>query len=315
MGVVVGQVVGDPAEPGVHVAAAELLRRHLLAGRRLHQRRPGEEDRALLPHDDRHVRHRRHVGAAGGARPHHHRDLRDARRAHPRLVVEDPPEVVAVGKHLVLVRQVRPARVDEVDAGQRALGGDLLRPQVLLHRHRIVGAALHRGVVGDDHHLLPGDPPDAGDHPGARRVAAVHPVRRRRADLEERAARVEQPGHPLPRQHLAPRRRAAPPPPRPPPGGRRLRRRRDLGQRGEMRRPVGAERLRSRCGAGGQHRHAQRSASPSSARMSRISRSRKKLITERISTRSPRNSRSLSSRLSAVWMMSETISSSSAARM
>ena len=110
MRVVLGEIVGDPRQPGVHVAAAELLGRHLLAGRRLHQRRPGEEDRALLPHDDRHVRHRRHVGAAGGAGPHHHRDLRDPRRAHPRLVVEDPPEVVAVGEHLVLVRQVRPAR-------------------------------------------------------------------------------------------------------------------------------------------------------------------------------------------------------------
>ena len=149
-------------------------------------------------------------------------------RAHLRLVVEDAAEVVAVGKHLVLVRQVRPARVDQVDAGQPVLRGDLLRAQVLLHRHRIVGAALHGGVVRHHHDLLPRDPADAGDHPGRRRVAAVEPVRRRRADLEERAPGVEQPRHPVPRQHLAARRvprrrlraRRPPPPPRPPPRSR-----------------------------------------------------------------------------------------------
>ena len=41
---------------------------------------------------------------------------------------------------------------------------DLLRAQVLLDRHRVVGAALHRRVVGDDHAFLPVDAADAGDH-------------------------------------------------------------------------------------------------------------------------------------------------------
>jgi hypothetical protein len=52
------------------------------------------------------VAHRRHVGAAGRARAHHHRDLRDALRAHVGLVEEDAAEVVAVGEDLVLVGQV-----------------------------------------------------------------------------------------------------------------------------------------------------------------------------------------------------------------
>ena len=69
---------------------------------------------------------------------------------HARLVEEDPAEVVAVGEHLVLPRQERAARVDEVEAGQPVGGGDLLRPQVLLDRHRVVGAALDRRVVGGD---------------------------------------------------------------------------------------------------------------------------------------------------------------------
>src|SRR3546814_5401036 len=48
----------------------------------------------------------------------------------------------------------RAAGVDRVHAGQVVLARDLLRAQVLLHRHREVGAALDRGVVGDHHDLL-----------------------------------------------------------------------------------------------------------------------------------------------------------------
>ena len=58
--------------------------------------------------------------------------------------------------------------------GSRLCERDLLRPQVLLDRHRVVGAALDRRVVGDDHALAPAHPPDAGDDPGAGRVAVVH---------------------------------------------------------------------------------------------------------------------------------------------
>ena len=42
-------VVGDAREPRVHVRAAELLGAHLLAGRRLHERRAADEDRARCP--------------------------------------------------------------------------------------------------------------------------------------------------------------------------------------------------------------------------------------------------------------------------
>src|SRR3546814_2802579 len=84
----------------------------LLASGSFHQRRTAKEDRALFAHDDAFIAHRRHVGTAGRTRTHHHRDLRDIERAHPRLVVENPPEVLAVGKHLVLQRQER-ARSEE----------------------------------------------------------------------------------------------------------------------------------------------------------------------------------------------------------
>ena len=116
------------------VAAAELLGGHLLAGRGADERRAAEVDRPLLAHDDVLVAHRRHVGAAGGRRAVHHRHLRDAGRRHHRLVVED----AAPGREDVgLERQEGAARVDEVDARQAVLVGDLLRAELLLHGERV----------------------------------------------------------------------------------------------------------------------------------------------------------------------------------
>ena len=201
--VVVGEVVGDTGHPRVQVAAAELLGRDDLAGGGLHQRRTAEKDRALLADDDGLVAHRRHVGAARRARAQYRRHLRNALGAHGRLVVEDPPEMLAVGKHLVLARQEGAAGVDEVDARQPILQRDLLCAQVLLDRHRVVGAALDRRVVGDDHALAPGHPADPGDDPGSRGLVVVHTGGGQRRQLQERAARIEQAIHPFAGQQLA----------------------------------------------------------------------------------------------------------------
>ena len=203
--VVVGEVIDDAGGARVHVAAAERLGVDDLAGRRLHQRRPAEEDRALVAHDDRFVAHRGHVGAARGAGAHDHRDLRNAGRREPRLVVEDAAEVLAVREHLVLQRQEGAARVDEVDAGQAVLERDFLGAQVLLDRHRVVGAALDGRVVRDDQELAAVDAADARDEAGGRRVVAVHAAGRERRDLEEGAARVEQGFDAVARQQLAAR--------------------------------------------------------------------------------------------------------------
>ena len=196
-------MVGHARAARVDVGAAELLGRHLLAGRRLHERRAADEDRPGAADDDRLVRHRRHVGAAGGARAHHDRDLRDALRGHARLVVEDPAEVLAVGEDLVLEREEGPARVDEVEARQVVLLGDLLRAEVLLHREREVRAALHRRVVRDDHAGATLDDPDPRDDARRRRLAVVDVPGGERVQLEERRARVDEPVDPLPRGQLA----------------------------------------------------------------------------------------------------------------
>ncbi len=185
------------------VGAAELLSGDHLAGGRLHQRRSAQEDGPLPAHDDGLIRHGRHIGAAGGARAHDAGDLGDAFGAHPRLVEEDPAEVVAVGEHLCLMRQVGAAGVDQIDARKPVLLGDLLRPKVLLHGQGKIGAALHGGVVGHDHHLAPGDAAHARDQPGPGGLAAVETERGQCGHLEERRTGVQQPLHPLSRQELA----------------------------------------------------------------------------------------------------------------
>ena len=153
--------------------------------------------------DDRLVAHRRDVGAAGRARAHDEGDLRDPGRRHPGLVVEDPAEVVAVGEDVGLERQEGAAAVDEVDARQPVLERDLLGAEVLLDRHRVVGAALDRGVVGDDDAGRALDPADPGDDPGAGRVVVVQAGRGERAQLEEGRAGVEQAVDPLADRELA----------------------------------------------------------------------------------------------------------------
>jgi len=71
------------------------------------------------------------------------------------------------------MRQVGAARIDQIDARQAVLLGNLLRAEMLLDRHRIVSAALHRGVVADDHRLAARHAADAGDHSRTGHLSAV----------------------------------------------------------------------------------------------------------------------------------------------
>ena len=188
----------------MQVAAAEILRGHHFAGRGLHQRRAAEEDRALVAHDHRLVAHRRHIRPARGARAQHGRDLRYAVGAEIGLVVEDATEVLTIREHLVLPRQKRTAGVHQVDARQPVLTGDLLGAQVFLDRDRVVGTAFDGRVVGHDHAFAARHPADAGDQTRAGALVVIHPVGGQRRQLQKRAARVQQPVHPVARQQLAP---------------------------------------------------------------------------------------------------------------
>ena len=109
------------AESRVHVRPAQLLDRHLLAGRRADERRTAEENGAGVFDDDGFIGHRRHVRAAGRRPAHDGRDLRDLAGRHDGLVVEDAAEMFAIREDLCLQRQKCAARIDEVNAGQPIL--------------------------------------------------------------------------------------------------------------------------------------------------------------------------------------------------
>ncbi len=85
------------------------------------------------------------------------------------------------------------------------LFGDFLRPQVLFDGHRVVGAALHGRIIGDDHALHTLHTADACDEARRGRVAIVHPEAGELPDLEEGCARIEQLRDAVARQELAPR--------------------------------------------------------------------------------------------------------------
>ena len=67
----------------------------------------------------------------------------------------------------------------------------------------IVGAALHRRVVGDDQHFAARHAADAGDDAGAGRLVVVHADGGERRQLEERRAGIEQPLDALAHRQLA----------------------------------------------------------------------------------------------------------------
>lgn len=189
----------------MNIGATQFLGRDDLAGRSLHQRRTAEEDGALVAHDDALVRHRRHIGAARGAGAHHDRDLRNAGCRHLGLIVEDAPEMPLIGEDLVLQRQERAAGIHHVDAGQIVLPRDVLGAEMLLHRHRVVGPALDRGVVGDDDAFAPSNASDAGDNARRMHVAAIDTIGGQRRQFQECRAGIDQKIDAIACQHLAAR--------------------------------------------------------------------------------------------------------------
>src|SRR5690554_2029938 len=184
-------MVGHARGFAVYVRAAQVFRADHFAGGGFDQRRAGQEDGALVAHDDGFVGHGGYVGTAGGAQAHNDGDLGDTNGRHSGLVVEDAPEVVAVREDFVLPWQVGAAGVDQVDAGQAVGFSDFLGTQVFFAAQRVVAAALDGRVIGDDHAFGAADPDDAVDYAGGVDVFAVDVVGGELADFEEGGAFIE----------------------------------------------------------------------------------------------------------------------------
>ena len=111
--------------------------------------------------------------------------------------------MIAVGKNLVLMRQIGAARIDQIDAWQSVCRGDFLGAQMFLHGQRIIGAALYRRVIDDQHAVAPLYARDAGDDSGRRHFSAVKAVRRKGREFEQFGARIDKRLDALTRQHFA----------------------------------------------------------------------------------------------------------------
>jgi len=209
---VVGQIIGQAAVGGVHLRAAEFLVAGLLAGGDLHQRRAAEEHLGPAADEDVVVGQARLVGPARGGAAEHHRDGGDTPRGQFGDVVEHPAalgEVGEVAPHRrvrvlagpAAAAQVAAGRLDELDVGHPVVPGDLQRAHQLAdadHGHRPAEVG---GVVADDYALGALDDADAQHHAAADVVIGL--VAGQRADLQERAVRIEQQRDAFPDEQLA----------------------------------------------------------------------------------------------------------------
>ena len=199
----------------MELRAAERLVVALLAGRHLHQRRPGQEDlRALLDHDHV-VGEAGLVGPARGRRSEHHAHGGDAELGKLDHLVEGPaalrevlglrpappalPSAAPAGLH----SEVGAGGLDETDVRDPVVAGDLDRPHPLLDRVRGERAAENRGIVAHHHALDAGYHADAHDHAATGDV--IRAVAGEGTDLQERAVGIEHVGDAFPNRQLAPR--------------------------------------------------------------------------------------------------------------
>ena len=76
---------------------------------------------------------------------------------------------------------------------------DFLCTQMLLDRHRVIRAALHRGVITDNHAFLAFDAADAGDHTSCRCGVVIHLEGCELREFEKGGAGIQQLIYPLTR--------------------------------------------------------------------------------------------------------------------
>ncbi len=183
----------------VHLRAAHLLERHLLADDHLGHPRRAEVHRSVALAHDHDVAEGRDVGAAGRRRAEEHAHLGHPPR-HAHLVVEDPARAAPAREHPHLLGDARAGRVHEVDHRNLERERPLLDPQDLLDRLRPPRARLHGRVVRHQRDLAPADERQAR-HDAVGAEPLLIPVREQRL-LRERLG-IDQARDPLAHGHLA----------------------------------------------------------------------------------------------------------------
>ncbi len=194
----------------MHFRPAKVLCRDHLSCRRLHQWRTSEKDRALVSHDNTLIAHGGYIGAPRRTGSHDNGDLRDTERGHVRLIIKTPAKMITIGEHILLVRQVRPAGIDEIDAGKPVFERNFLRPQMLLHSQRVISTTLHRCIIADDNTFAPLDAANAGNDTGGMNIAAIHIPGRHLAELKKGGAGIKELANPFAREQLATRKMLLP---------------------------------------------------------------------------------------------------------
>ena len=164
---VVCNVITDARLLGVESGTAKIFRGDNLTSCCLHEWRSTQEDCTFLVHHHDLVTHRWDVRTASSATTEDNRDLWDAFGTHPCLIIKYPAKIVLIGEDVILLRKEGTCRVDHVYAWKVVLLSNLLGPQVLLHRNRVVCSTLECKIVGNNHALSSADHADACDHVSA----------------------------------------------------------------------------------------------------------------------------------------------------
>ena len=204
--VVFDEHVTDAGHAAVHLGAAHLLERDLLAGHHLGESGRAEVGGGVAADHDRDVAQRRDVGRPGRRRSEQGAHLGDPAGVGD-LVVEDVAPRPATGVAVELLVDAGAGGVDEVHERCPDLVGELLHPGDLLERPAPPGAGLDGVVVGDDARRSPVDLADDGHHgvagqpvvgPGEQAVFEVRLVVEQQAQAvaDQQLALV---GDPLPR--------------------------------------------------------------------------------------------------------------------
>ena len=174
----------------MHLGAAQFFGRHPLADGRLHQRRPGQEQARALRHQHV-IAHHRQIGASGHAHPHDRRDLRNAHRAHHRVVAKHAAKIVGVREtRLLAAAETRPPNPPDKSSGcdsrwRCSARESLSSPSSGKNAPAFTVASLAMIITS-----RPATRAEAGHRAGRRRAAPflVHLVSGVEAQLEERAS-------------------------------------------------------------------------------------------------------------------------------